>query len=220
MIPVTESTFAANKYWPYSRNKIACEELLIKAYRDFDFPATIVRPSHTYDERCFPWFGGWTVIDRMKKGKKIPVHGDGTTLWTMTHHKDFAKGFNGLLGNIQAVGEVFHITSDEAVTWNLIHNIFGNIIGVKPELVSAPTDLFVKYNASWEGDLWGDKSHSMVFDNSKIKRYTPGFAATIPFSRGANDVMDFYLADESRQVVNPEVDAILDKIVEAQMKAY
>jgi nucleoside-diphosphate-sugar epimerase len=220
LVPVTESTFAANKHWPYSRNKIACEDLLINAYRDFDFPVTIVRPSHTYDKRGFPWFGNWTVIDRMMKGKKILVQGDGSSLWTLTHHKDFAKGFNGLLGNCNAVGEVFHITSDESLSWDAIHKIYSNIIGIKPDLCHVTSDLIVHYNPNWEGDLLGDKTHSMVFDNSKIKRYVPGYAATIPYSHGAQDIMDFFLEDKSRQVVNPELDSLFDKIINAQLKAF
>jgi nucleoside-diphosphate-sugar epimerase len=220
MVPVTESTFLANKYWPYSRNKIACEELLVQAYRDFDFPATIVRPSHTYDRRLLPWIGGWTVIDRMLKGQKILIHGDGTTLWTLTHHADFAKGFNGLLGNPNAVGEAFHITNDEYLTWNTIHETFGQILGVKPNLFYAPTDLILHYHPAWEGDYIGDKTHSMIFDNTKIKRFVPGFAATIPFAHGANEVIDYFQADPARQVIDQELNKVFDKIIEAQMRAY
>jgi nucleoside-diphosphate-sugar epimerase len=220
LVPVTESTFAANRHWLYSRNKIACEELLIKAFRDFDFPATIVRPSHTYDKRSFPWFGSWTVIDRMQKGKKVMVQGDGTSLWTLTHHKDFAKGFNGLLGNSSAVGEIFHITGDEYVSWDRIHKIYGDIIGVKPNLAHVPSEVIIHNNPNWEGDLLGDKSHCMLFDNSKIKRYVPGYAATIPYSHGAQEIMDYYLEDKSRQMVNSELNELFDKIIAAQERAY
>jgi nucleoside-diphosphate-sugar epimerase len=220
LMPVVESSFAANKHWAYSRNKIACEDLLINAFRESDFPVTIVRPSHTYDKRSFPWFGGWTVIDRMLKGQKLLVHGDGTSLWTLTHHEDFAKGLNGLLGNSNAVGETFHITSDEYLSWNSIHNIFGNILGIRPNLFHAPTDLFVHFKPSWEGDLLGDKSGSMLFDNSKIKRYVPGYAATIPYYRGANEIIDYFHEDPSRQIVDLEMNALFDKIIEAQHRAY
>jgi nucleoside-diphosphate-sugar epimerase len=220
LVPVTESTFAANKYWDYSRNKIACEELLVQTYRDNEFPVTIVRPSHTYDERCFPWAGGWNVIDRMLKGKKVLVHGDGTALWTLTHHADFAKGFNGLLGNSSAVGEIFHITGDEYLSWNAIYHIFGDILGVKPDLFHVTSDVIAHHDPDSQGGLLGDKCHSMLFDNYKIKRFVPGYAATIPYSRGANEVLDFYREDKSRQVVDPAIEDLFDKIIEAQQRAY
>jgi nucleoside-diphosphate-sugar epimerase len=220
LAPVTESTFVANPFWEYSRNKIACEELLIDEFRATGFPVTIVRPSHTYDCRNFPFHGGWTVIDRIKKGKKVMVPGDGTSLWTLTHHRDFAKAFNGLMGNPYAVGETFHITSDEALTWNRIHEIYGQIMGIEVKLAPVPTEVIVSHNPGWLGDFWGDKSHCMIFDNSKIKRFVPGFAATIPYARGAQEVLDWHLADPSRQTVNAEIDALFDKIIAAQAKAY
>jgi nucleoside-diphosphate-sugar epimerase len=220
LVPVTESTFAANSYWPYSRNKIACEELLINEFRASGFPATIVRPSHTYDRMRFPWFGGWTVIDRMQKGKKVIVPGDGTSLWTLTHHIDFAKAFNGLLGNPNAVGEVFHITSDEALTWNRIHQVYGDILGLEVKFAPVPSEVIIAHNPNWSGDLLGDKSHCMVFDNSKIKRFVPGFAATIPYSEGAQQIVDWHLADPSRQKVDTEMDALFDRIIAAQARAY
>jgi nucleoside-diphosphate-sugar epimerase len=220
LVPVTESTFTANPYWEYSRNKIACEELLVNEFRKDGFPSTIVRPSHTYDRTQFPWIGGWTVIDRIKRGKPVVVHGDGTSLWTLTHHKDFAKAFNGLLGNSNAVGEIFHITSDEALTWNHIHEIYGNILGMEVKFAPVPTAVIAAHQPDWLDGLMGDKSHSMVFDNSKIKRFVPGFAATIPYSVGAQEVLDWYDEDQSRQKVNSEVDAIFDRIIEAQERAY
>jgi|SRR5579871_1299707 len=219
-LPVTESTVLANPCWEYSRNKIACEERLVRAYREEGFPTTIVRPSHTYDKTLLPMHGGYTVIDRMRRGKPAVVHGDGTSLWTMTHHRDFAKGFNGLLGNHRAIGEAFHITSDEALTWDQIHRIFADAAGAPPPtLVHVPSDTIAAYDTRWGDSLLGDKTHSMVFDNSKIKRFVPGFAATIPLSWGAKEVMAWYDADPARQVVDQNMDALMDRLVEAQKRA-
>jgi nucleoside-diphosphate-sugar epimerase len=212
-LPVTESTPLKNSYWQYSRDKIACEELLIRAYRDTDFPATIVRPSHTYDCRCLPVEGGYTVIDRMRKGKPVIVHGDGTSLWVLTHHDDFAKGFNGLLGNPRAIGEAFHITSDELLTWNQIHETLARAAGAEAKLVHVPSEVIATYDAGWGAGLLGDKAHSMIFDNTKVKRLVPGFVATIPYEVGAREVMAWYDADPSRRAVNAEFDALTDRII-------
>jgi nucleoside-diphosphate-sugar epimerase len=219
-LPVTESTPLKNPHWPYSRDKIACEELLIRAYRETDFPATIVRPSHTYDCRSLPVEGGYTVIDRMRRGKPVIVHGDGTSLWVLTHHDDFAKGFNGLLGNPRAVGEAFHITSDELVTWNQIHEILARAAGAPaPKLVHVPSDVIATYDAGWGAGLLGDKAHSMIFDNSKVKRFVPTFAATVPYEVGAREVLAWYDADASRCTVSAEFDALTDRIIAAQQRA-
>jgi nucleoside-diphosphate-sugar epimerase len=214
-LPVTESTPLDNPFWEYSRAKIACEERLVSTYRQEKFPITIVRPSHTYDKTMLPFTGGYTTIDRMRKGKKVIVHGDGTSLWTMTHHKDFAKGFVGLLGNSHAIGEVFHITSDELLTWNQIYEILARAAGVEARLVHIPSELIAAFDANWGAGLLGDKAHSMIFDNSKIKRVVPGFAASIPFSRGAEEVMAWYDADLARQVVDQKIDQLSDQIIAA-----
>ena len=219
-LPVTESTPLDNPYWLYSQNKIACEELLMQAYRREKFPMTIVRPSHTYDKTMMPFNGGYTVVDRMRKGKKVVVHGDGSSLWVLTHHTDFAKGFVGLLGNSRAIGEAFHITSDELLTWNQIYEIVAGAAGVKAQLVHVPSDLIAAYDPEWGAGLLGDKSHSMIFDNTKIKRVVPGFAATIPFSRGAEEVMAWFDADPSRQVVDEKMDQTIDKIIAAYEPAW
>lgn len=219
-LPVTESTPLKNPHWQYSRDKIACEDLLIRAYREGDFPATIVRPSHTYDCRSLPVEGGYTVIDRMRRGKPVIVHGDGTSLWVLTHHDDFAKGFNGLLGNPRAVGETFHITSDELLTWNQIHEILARAAGAPPpKLVHVPSDVIATYDAGWGAGLLGDKTHSMIFDNSKIKRFVPTFAATTPYEAGAREVLAWYDADASRRTVSAEFDALTDRIIAAQSRA-
>ena len=174
-LPITESTPLSNPYWAYSRAKIACEERLIQAYRQEGFPITIVRPSHTYDRTLLPTHGQYTVVDRMRKGKKVIIHGDGTSLWTLTHHRDFAKGFVGLLGNNHALGEVFHITSDEILTWNQIFEIVAQAAGSKAYMVHIPSDLIAAFDPEWGASLLGDKAHSMIFDNTKIRRIVPDF---------------------------------------------
>jgi nucleoside-diphosphate-sugar epimerase len=213
-LPVTESTPLHNPFWEYSRNKIACEERLVRAYRDEGFPVTIVRPSHTYDRTSIPLEGGYTVIDRMRKGKKVVVHGDGTSLWVMTHHRDFAKGFVGLLGNDHAIGEVFHITSDELLTWNAIVELLARAAGTTADIVHIPSAVIARFDEHWGDGLLGDKAHSMIFDNTKIKRVVPGFEATILFSKGAGEIIAWYEADPARQVVDPRVDGVIDHLVE------
>jgi nucleoside-diphosphate-sugar epimerase len=218
--PVTESTPLANPFWQYSRNKIACEERLIRAFREENFPFTIVRPSHTYDETKLPLKGGYTVIDRMRNGKKVIVHGDGTSLWTLTYHKDFAKGFVGLLGNSHAVGEVFQITSDEFLTWNQIYELSAKAAGTTANIVHIPSDILAKYDAEWGAELFGDKAHSMIFDNTKIKRTVPDFNCSVPFSRGIEEVLAWYDADVSRQIVDEKLDQLMDKIIADWEKAF
>jgi len=212
-MPVTESTPLYNPIWKYSQNKIACEQLLQKAYREERFPYTIVRPSHTYDKTLIPMDGGWTVIDRMMKGKPIVVHGDGTSLWTLTNHRDFAKGLVGLLGNPKALAEVFQITSDEWLTWDQINRIFAAHLGVTPKIVHVPSEVIARYHKDIGDGLLGDKAHSMIFDNSKIKAFVPDFNCTIPFTTGAKEILDWYLADPARQVVNPEINTLMDTII-------
>jgi nucleoside-diphosphate-sugar epimerase len=215
-LPVTESTPLSNPYWGYSRDKAACEDVLNDAYRKSGFPVTIVRPSSTYDERLLPFHGRYTVIDRMRRGKKVIVHGDGTSVWTMTHHRDFAKGFVGLLGNAQALGQTFHITSDEWLTWDQIHHIFARAAGAEAKIVHIPSDTIARFDAAWGESLLGDKTVSMIFDNSKIKRLVPGFAATIPVSQGAREIMAWHDANSTRQIVDEEVDRLMDRLIAAQ----
>lgn len=219
--PVTESTPLDNPYWQYSRDKIACEERLTRAYREEKFPITIVRPSHTYDKTMLPMQGGWTAVDRMRKGKKILVHGDGSSIWVMTHHTDFAKGFVGLMGNNRAIGESFHITSDELLTWNQLHELVARAAGAPPpQIVHVPSDLINAFDERWGAGLLGDKTNSMIFDNSKIKRIVPDFACTVPFARGAEEVIAWYDADPARQVIDEEFNALTDKIIAAQERAW
>jgi len=212
-LPVTESTPLSNPFWQYSRDKIACETRLVRAYREEQFPMTIVRPSHTYDQTMLPLKGRYTAIDRMRKGKKVIVHGDGSSLWTLTHTRDFAKGFIGLLGNSRAIGEAFQITSDEFLTWNQIYELAARAAGTTAQIVHIPSDIIAGYDADWGAELFGDKAHSMIFDNTKIKRIVPDFAPKIPFSRGIKEIINWFDAEPSRQIVDERLNRLMDKII-------
>jgi nucleoside-diphosphate-sugar epimerase len=214
-LPVTEATLPDNPFWQYSRNKIACEERLANAYREDKFPVTIVRPSHTYDRTLLPMEGGYTVIDRMLQGKPVIVHGDGSSLWTLTHHTDFAKGFLGLVGNARAIGETYQITSDEWLTWDQIFRITGRAFGTEPQIVHVPSDLIAAFDSEWGASLLGDKTHSSIFDNSKIKRLAPDFTCTVPYSRGAEEIAAWYNADPARRKIDEHHNSICDAILAA-----
>jgi nucleoside-diphosphate-sugar epimerase len=221
---ITESTPMANPYWQYSRDKIACEDRLLAEYRDNGFPITIVRPSFTYGVNMIPaainsWTKPWTIVDRMRKGKKIIIHGDGTTLWTMTHNTDFAKGFVSLLGNIQAIGHAIHITSDEALTWNQIYEAIAIAAAAKLKPVYIPSDFICKFNPELTGTLLGDKSWCAVFDNSKIKRLVPDFVATVPFSQGVKRSIEWFEADKSRCTVDDDYNDFMDRLIAACEKS-
>ncbi|MBE5801527.1 MAG: SDR family oxidoreductase [Clostridiales bacterium] len=220
---ITESTPLYNPYWGYSRNKIAIEDLLMDAYRKDGFPVTIVRPSHTYCERSMPVGlhgnkGSFAVMERIRTGKKIIVPGDGLTLWTVTHSSDFAVGFCGLMGNIHAIGEAVHITSDERLTWNQIHECIGRAVGRAPQMVHIASDVLAKLGPDWEGALIGDKSNSVQFDNTKIKRLVPEFCATVRFDQGAYDVAEYVYTHAECQVPDPEFDAWCDEVIERYEK--
>ena len=218
-LPITESTVLENPFWEYSRNKIACEERFIQAYRQAHFPITIVRPSHTYDKTLVPFEGHWTTLKRMLDGKPVIIHGDGTSLWTLTHHRDFAKGFVGLLGNPHTLGEAVHITSDEHLSWNQIYSMMAKALGVHPEFVHIPSDRIARYDADWGASLLGDKAHSVIFDNSKVKRLVPDFCATIPFAKGSTEIVNWYLEDRSRQIVDADFDTLCDQIIADDKKS-
>jgi nucleoside-diphosphate-sugar epimerase len=220
---MTESTPLANPHWDYSRNKIACEERLMQAYREEGFPVTIVRPSLTYGETLVPlvlnsWQQSYTAVDRMIRGQKLIVPGDGTSLWVVTHNTDFAKGLVGLLGNQQAIGHAFHITSDEVLTWDQLFRTVGAAIGVEPQLVHIPSDFIIACLPEKKGTLIGDKSVSVVFDNSKIKRFVPGYRATTTFAEGVRRSLAWFHADPSRKTVDQQVNANLDKLISAYEK--
>ena len=214
-LPVTESTPLRNPYWDYSRNKIACEDLLVREYRERAFPMTIVRPSHTYDPTLVPFDGGWTVVERMRQGRAVVVPGDGTSLWTLTHHEDFARAFTGLLGRREALGEAFHITSDEAPPWNEIYSAVAAAAGVEPRLVHIASDAIAAADPDLGAGLLGDKSNSMVFDNSKVKALVPGWSAVVPFRQGAREIVAWHDEDPARRAVDPRLDALFDRLVEA-----
>lgn len=213
--PTTESTPLYNPYWHYSRQKIACEERLLKAYREENFPITIVRPSHTYAPWAFPLQGGHTVLSRMRAGKPIVLHGDGESVWCLTHHRDFAKGFVGLLGNPHAIGEAVHITSDDLLTWNQIAEIIANAAGVEARIVHIAADRIAEFDAGWGDGIVGDKMHSMIFDNSKIKRLVPGYLATIPFPQGAAEMVAWYDSHPALQVVDEKTDRLIERLIAA-----
>ncbi|MFS0893536.1 NAD-dependent epimerase/dehydratase family protein [Microbacterium sp. 179-I 3D3 NHS] len=212
-LPVTESTPLRNPYSAYARDKIACEDLLVGAYRDRGFPATIVRPSHTYDETSVPTLGGWTDIARMRAGKPVIVQGDGTSLWAITHVRDFAVGFVGLLGLPAAVGDVFHLTGDHTPTWNQIYSWMGGAAGVEPDLVHVASETIADVHPDWAAGLLGDRTHSMVFDNSKIKALVPDFRTTVTFDEGAREIIAWYDAHPERQIIDPAADAAFERVL-------
>lgn len=212
-LPIIESTPLRNPEWEYSRNKIACEDLLVHAYREDGFPATIVRPSHTYDRTGIPTLGHWTDIDRMRRGQPVVVPGDGTSLWTLTHSTDFAQAFVGLLANPRAIGDSFHITSDEALTWNQIYRMLASAAGVDdPRLAHVTSEAIAAAVPRLGPGLLGDKAHSVIFDNAKVKALVPDYVATVPFATGAREIVDFYDAHPDRQVVDEELNAAFDKL--------
>lgn len=219
---ITESTPAYNPFWRYSQNKIACEELLWKEYTGHGFPMTIVRPSHTYSTGWFPTTFGkdYTYPQRMLDGKPIVVHGDGSSLWTITHTDDFAKGFNGLLGHPQAIGETFHITADEALSWDEIHRAIAAAIGVEAKIVHVPSEVIARFDENVGPGLVGDKQHSVVFDNAKIKRYVPGFKATIPFWEGMRRSVAWTEANpEAKKQTDAGTNELVDRLIAAVERA-
>jgi nucleoside-diphosphate-sugar epimerase len=212
-LPITESTPLRNDFWQYSRDKIASEDALVAAFRSNGFPVTIVRPSHTYDQTLIPIEGGWTAIDRMRRGLPVLVHGDGTSLWTLTHARDFAVGFVGLMGNPVAVGDVFQITSNFVYPWDAIFRMLGDAAGVEPTLVHVASETIASVIPEWGPGLLGDKAHSVVFDNTKLRSVVPDFNPTTTFAQGAREIVDWYDADESRRVVDASVNASIDSVL-------
>ncbi|MEJ2495124.1 MAG: NAD-dependent epimerase/dehydratase family protein [Ignavibacteriaceae bacterium] len=215
---MTESTPLYNPVWDYSQNKISFEEKLNKSYREEDFPTTIVRPSLTFDTVIPLIMGGWTeytIIDRMKKGNEVIVPGDGTSLWTITHAEDFAIGFIGLIGHQQAIGHPFHITSDEILTWDQIYEAVAEAAGVKADIIHIPSDFICKVESSLTGSLLGDKSYSVIFDNTKIKTFVPGYKAVIPFSEGIKKTIAWFEADPKRMIIKKESNEMIDRIINA-----
>ncbi|HYQ58279.1 MAG TPA: SDR family oxidoreductase [Draconibacterium sp.] len=217
-LPITEETPLINPFWQYSRDKIECEEILFDAFYKKDFPVTVVRPSHTYDATLIPTDWGYTGFDRIKKGEKIIIHGDGTSLWVLTHHKDFAKAFVGLLGKKEAIGEAFHITSDELISWNQIYRLIADELDAPLNAVHIPSDFIAKYAPETAAGILGDKSHSVIFDNSKIKNLVPDFEGKIPFSEGVKEIVSWYENNKDWQVVDDAANAEIDSIIQAYEK--
>lgn len=224
---ITEGTTLANPHWLYSRNKIASEEVLMRAYRESGFPVTIVRPSHTYCERSVPVSihgpkGSWQVLRRMMDGKQVLVQGDGSSLWTMTWNEDFARGFIGLLGNPKAIGEAFQIMSDESLTWNQIYQSIAHALGVSFRPYYVASDFLAAVSPKewdFEGNLLGDKSVSVVFDCTKLKRAVPGFQATTRYDEGVRRCVAHILRHPELQVEDPAFDAWCDRVIAVQEAA-
>lgn len=217
-LPITEETPLINPFWQYSRDKATCEKILLEAHKSKNFPATIVRPSHTYDNTLIPTDWGYTILDRMIKGKRIIIQGDGTSLWVLTHNSDFAVGFVGLFGKKEAIGEAFHITSDELLTWNQIYKMIAVEWGVELKAIHIPSGFIAKYNQEHGAGLLGDKSHSVIFDNSKIKKLVPEFQCKIPFSEGVKEIIAWYKNHKEWQIVNEEINKSVDGIIQAYEK--
>lgn len=222
---ITEETPLANPFWGYSRDKIACEERLMREYQERDFPVTIVRPSLTYGRSQIPlcvgsWQHPYTLIDRMKRGRKIIVPGDGTSLWVLTWNEDFAGGFLGLLGNERALGQAYHITSDEVLTWEQIYRQVGRAVGVDLEIVHVPSDLIAAYDPEAAGSLIGDKAHSAVFDNRKIRKLVPGFACAVSWAEGVRRALAWHEADPARCTVDQRANETWDRILAAYEQAF
>ncbi len=222
---ITEETPLENPFWEYSRNKIACEERLMRAYREDGFPVTIVRPSLTYGlsqiALCVnSWDHPWTIIDRMKRGEKVIIPGDGTSLWVMTWQDDFAKGFLGLLGNSKAVGEAFHITSDEVLSWNQIYLEVYQALGREPNVIHIPSELIAAYDHHMLGSLIGDKVNSVAFDNSKIKRYVPDYNCEVNWSEGCRRTLAWFESHPEFQTIDDDANRLWDTIIAAYEKSF
>jgi len=212
-LPITEETPLENPYWAYSQAKKVCEELLFEAHQKEGFPATIVRPSHTYDKTLLPFPNGYTTLSRIIEGKPVVIHGDGNSLWILTHHSDFAKGFLGLMGNTQAIGEAYHITSDELLTWNGIFRMIAEAAGKELKPVYVPSTVIARMDPEWGAGLLGDKAHSVIFDNTKIKSLVPDFKAVIPYREGCKDTVAWYQSNTDQQIIDPLVSARMDELI-------
>lgn len=212
-LPIAEYTSLNNPYWQYSQDKKACEKLLKKSTENIDLSYTIVRPSHTYDKTLIPLIGGYTTLHRMIQGKPVVIHGDGSSVWTMTHHRDFAVGLIGLLGNSMAYNQTFHITSDEYLSWYNIYRLMAKNLGVELKAVYIPSIVMADYNKKIGETLLGDKMHSMIFDNSKIKSVVPNFNCSVSFEEGVKEIISFYKSHPEFQKVDKELDAIFDQMI-------
>jgi nucleoside-diphosphate-sugar epimerase len=221
---ITEQTPRANPYWQYSRDKIACEDLLFDAWYRDRFPATVVRPSLTYGPSQIPvavgsWHKPFTIIDRMRRGARVLIPGDGTSIWTLTHNTDFATGLLGLFGHPEAIGEAFHITSDESLTWNQIYGLVGAAAGAEPDVLHVPSEGLIAADPDELGSLWGDKAQSAVFDNSKLRKLVPEFKAIVPFAVGIKDAVAWFDQDPTRQEIDQEANKRWDRLAQVYEEA-
>jgi len=212
ILPITVDTPLHNPFWTYSQGKIDCENFLMKLFTEENFPVTICRPSHTYDKTRFPLYGNYTAFSRMKQNKSIIIHGDGNTLWTLTNTRDFAKGFIGLLGNSKCIGEAYHITSDETMTWNQIAETIALAARLELKITHIPAEFITKYDEEWGSNITGDKGYDTVFNNSKIRSIIPQFKAVIPYREGIKEVIAWY-SEPKNQLVNSEIDLLMDKMI-------
>ncbi|MEJ2049325.1 MAG: NAD-dependent epimerase/dehydratase family protein, partial [Calditrichota bacterium] len=212
-LPITEDTPLNNPFWEYSRKKITCENILREEYLKSGFPLTIVRPSHTYDKTSIPILGGYTALQRMKQLLPVIVHGDGTSIWTLTHHKDFAVGLVGLLGKLEAINEAFQITSDEWLSWNNIYTTLAGELGVEPRLIHVPSDVIARYDREIGDGLLGDKAHSMIFDNTKIKQFVPDFNPQISFQQGAKEIVKWHEENPMPEKYYEHINTLMEKII-------
>lgn len=222
---ITEETPLENPFWQYSRDKIACEDRLMRAWREEEFPVTIIRPSLTYGPSQIPfcvgsWLHPWTVIDRMKRGQKVIIPGDGTSLWVLTWNADFAKGLIGLLGNPGAIGEAFQITSDEVLSWNQIYLEAYQTLGLEPNVVHIPSDFIARFDDHAMGSLIGDKSNSVVFDNSKIKRFVPDFHCEVNWADGLRRALAWFDKHPEFQTIDHEKNSLWDRIIAAYERSF
>jgi nucleoside-diphosphate-sugar epimerase len=213
-LPITEDTPLDNPFWEYSRKKITCENILRQEYLKSGFPFTIVRPSHTYDKTSIPILGGYTALQRMKQALPVIVHGDGTSVWTLTHHKDFAVGLVGLLGKQEAINQAFQITSDEWLSWNNIYTILAGELGVEPHLIHVPSNVIARYDKEIGDGLLGDKSHSMIFDNTKIKQFVPNFNCQISFRQGAKEIVKWREENPMPEKYDKHINLMMEKIIQ------
>ena len=217
--PITEDAPLGNPWWEYAQKKLACEQWLQEQWRERRFPVTIVRPSHTYSRRWIPSpvsSASYSFAARLEQGKPVFVPDDGENPWTLTAASDFATGLAGLLGKPEARGEAFHITSDEMLTWNQIVAEIAAALGVaSPVVLKAPTELICEVAPQMAGTLRGDKSYPGVFDNSKIKRFVPGFACRKPFRVGVRESVAWLRAHPDQQNLNPQVDSMCDAVASA-----
>ncbi len=213
-MPIAESTPLKNPAWPYSRDKIACEDLLMREFRDRDFPVTVVRPSHTYDETCVPFDAGWTFVERMRAGKEVIVHGDGSSMWTLTHSRDVARGVVPLLANPRTIGEAYTVTSHDAPSWDAIAHALARAAGTEARIVHVPSDQIAAAHPAWGEALLGDKTWNAIFDTSKLRSVVPDFVATTSFEEGAREIVAWHDADESRRAIDPVFDRLFDELAD------